>query len=132
MSALQANRRSYPSGTSVPIKICRVGKGTAAGLALLLASGCAAHYAYTPPDTLEGQACVAGCESVLKLCNAQQEQRDLETSAKCAAEAQERQMQCARPTECPPVPCRHVSDSGFCGENHRKCYRECGGSVVER
>lgn len=101
-------------------------------LALLLASGCTPRHNYTPPHTLEGQACIARCQDALEQCAAGQEQpRGLETD-KCIGEARDRPVVCPPGLECPPVSCRYVSDEGVCGESYRACYRDCGGLVDDR
>jgi hypothetical protein len=106
---------------------------TVAALSLVLAAGCTPQHGYTPPDTLEGKACIARCQDALERCTGDHDEpRGLGTTPKCADESQESQLQCPPGVECPRVPCRYVPEDGACGEDYRACYRDCGGSVDDR
>jgi hypothetical protein len=105
---------------------------TLAALSLLLASACTPRHSYTPPETLEGQACVARCLDALEQCSgAERQPPGLEMEA-CVGEPRDKPLVCPPGTECPPAPCRYISDADGCGERYRQCYRDCGGEVDGR
>jgi hypothetical protein len=102
---------------------------TLAALAMVLASGCAQHDTYTPPGTLEGQACIAACARNLDQC-ADPEPGGVKVAA-CANETRRQPQACPPGAECPQVPCRRVSDDDACSDEYKRCYRDCGGVVDE-
>jgi hypothetical protein len=111
----------------------RIGSSTLAALSLLLVAGCTPRHSYTPPETLEGKACVARCQEILEQCAVDPEEpRGLETDKKCIGEPQEKPVACPPGIECPPARCRHLSDESACGDRYRQCYRDCGGLVDDR
>ena len=91
--------------------------GLLLALALVLGlSGCATEYAYTPPVTAEGKACVQQCQATQGMCRDQQFQT--------ASSAREN---CLRTVEHDFRHCQHDAADAYaqCREDARQDYNGC-------
>jgi hypothetical protein len=124
-------------------------------LALLLLA-CGPEYVYTPPQTADGQACVAQCQATQTGCRASQKGRAEAAAAQCQAEMTQRSNQCEQAKSAEYASClsyarsdaarnacdqdrkRHSCDQPAClgtasyercDADYRGCYQACGGQV---
>ena len=133
-------------------------KRTAMVVAALALSACSTkEYVFTPPDTAEGRACVAQCQTRQDACRREQDRRAAAIQAQCEEEAAMREGECkiesnieylaclkfAKTNEernacakkdCAQPSCQQSCDYGLCSGDYRVCFQSCGGTIgiIER
>ena len=125
--------------------------------ALLLSACSTREYVFTPPDTAEGRACVAKCQTSQDACRRNQDRRAAEAQEACEVESARREAKCelqsdveylaclkfartdeerkaCAPTDCKQPSCSVSPDYGLCSSDYRVCFQSCGGTigVIER
>ena len=127
-------------------------------VAALALSACSTkEYVFTPPDTAEGRACVAQCQTREASCRRDQDRRAAEAQEACEVESARREDKCeiqsnieylaclkfARTDEdrkacvkedCAQPSCQQSGNYGLCSGDYRVCFQSCGGTigVIER
>jgi hypothetical protein len=146
--------RAAPSDQGAGKSVNIVRKLTPA-LALLLGA-CGPEYVYTPPQTADGQACVAQCQATQAGCHANQKSLAEAAAAQCQAENTRRYNQCEQANNaqyasclgyarsdaarnaceqdlkhhnCDQPACLAGASYGRCDADYRGCYQACGGQV---
>ena len=126
--------------------------------ATLLLSACTTtEYAFTPPESAEGKACVERCQATQTACRRDQDVRADRAKTQCEAEADRREVACRiqAPIEyaaclkfaktdadraacaledCTQPACYATPQYGLCQDDFRYCYQNCGGKIdlIER
>ena len=121
-------------------------------VAALMLGACAKEYAFTPPTTPEGRACVERCQASQMACRKDQDHRADIAQRQCALAAEERKSRCdiqapieyaaclkfAKSDEerkacvlndCEQDSCQQSSNYGLCDNDYRTCFQSCGGKI---
>lgn len=97
-------------------------------------------FEFIPPNSDAGRQCVATCETALKTCEAGAKQAAATKEAACESRESNVLALCLALASDKPAKekctkarktCFAVPESYRCAVDHRNCFRNCGGKVIE-
>jgi len=107
-------------------------------VALLLAGCKTTRYELRPPATETGRACVTQCAAIRESCRGNEIRRAKNDAENCERQAERSLRACLdradskdtrKDCERKKPNCSRSANESRCDEDHRSCYRACGGQV---
>lgn len=111
-------------------------------LLLLCLGGCkTVHYTFAPPKSDSGRLCVVQCASIRETCRGNEINRAAAARFACERQQDRAYQECRarnagskdKPAACDThaYSCTDHGNTGYCEQDYRRCYSDCGGRVTE-